>query len=34
MPLESADDDDAASLEERVQRVIQEDRALFDALDE
>ena len=34
MPLENADNDDAASLEEHVQRVIEEDRALFDALDE
>ena len=34
MPLENADDDDAASLEKRVQRVIEEDWSLFDALDE
>ena len=34
MPLGSADDDDAVSLAERVQRVIEEDRDLFDALDE
>ena len=34
MPLESADDDDAASLKQRVQRVIEEDRALFNALNE
>ena len=34
MPLENSDDDSAASLEERIQRVIEEDRALFDALDE
>jgi len=34
MSLKSADDNDAASLEERVRRVIEEDRALFDALNE
>ena len=34
MSLKSADDDDAASLEERVRHVIEEDRALFNALDE
>ena len=34
MPLENADDDGAASIEERIQRIIEEDHALFDALDE